>query len=348
LPPSSTPTSSDPGAPSTGTIPAGAAGVGDRFVIASDALRLPAIARLVGGPGTGGGAHARRFVEYATRQQIDIRRLWTELDRDGRPIRSVLIVPNPGRTAVLFAGPAGAPSAAADLGRLIDHACRHEDAARIHLAQALVEPEDATLGAAFLAGGFGRLAELAYLERPVPPRPLPPPDWPGDVRVVPWTDDRREDVVRVLVSSYEDTLDCPGLRGLRDPDDILEGHVRAGVFEPGLWRILEIDGVAAGVAMLNASPGSASIELVYLGLAAAARGRGLGRRLLVEALNGIAGRPEHTVTLAVDLRNEPALGLYRSLGFHQRMRRIAYVRSLRPAAGEAATSDASPVAAPHA
>jgi ribosomal protein S18 acetylase RimI-like enzyme len=326
--------------------PSAAAGADTPFVLAEGDLRLPAVARLVGGPGTGGAAHARRFIEYAARQKIDIRRLWTELDEAGRPVRSALVVPNPGRTAVVFAGPTGGTTGAGRLGALIDHASRHEDPARTHLVQALVEPEDAGLIAALAAARFVRLADLGYLERSTPSRPLPEDPWPADARVVPWDETRREDVLGILLASYEDTLDCPGLRGLRDAEDILEGHRRAGVFEPGLWRILEIDGRPAGVAMLNPSPGSASIELVYLGLAVRARGRGLGRNLLVAALNGVVGRPEHTISLAVDLRNEPALALYRGLGFHHRMRRIAFIRSLRELPDDTSTVEATPAIAP--
>jgi ribosomal protein S18 acetylase RimI-like enzyme len=328
LPPPTTPSSAagDAVPPAAGPIPAGAR---DRFVPAEGSLLLPAVGCLVGGGPDADPAVARRFIAATSRQGIDIHRMWTECDAGGRPIRAVLVVPNPGRTAVFFAGPAAGPADAVGLAGLIDHVAGRLDASEIHLAQALVDPGDTALAAALLGGGFHRLADLGYLERSIPARPLPTAAWPDGVRTTPWHESRREEVIEVLLASYEDTLDCPGLRGLRDPEDVFEGHRLAGAFEPALWRILECDGRAAGVIMLNPSPGSGTIELIYLGLAAAARGRGLGRRLLVDSLNALRGRPEPTVSLAVDLANTPALGLYRGLGFRSRCRRIAFIRSLR-------------------
>ena len=345
MPPPTTPSSAagdavpPPAADPTPTAPADpASGDGDRFVLAEGSLLLPAVGCLVGGGPDADPAVARRFIAATSRQGIDIGRLWTQLGPDGRPMRSVLVVPNPGRTAVFFAGPATGPADAVGLAGLIDHVAGRLDATEIHLAQALVDPGDTALAAAFLGGGFRRLADLGYLERSIPARPLPGTAWPEGVRTTPWHESRREEVIEVLLASYEDTLDCPGLRGLRDPGDVFDGHRHAGSFEPSLWRILECDGCAAGVIMLNPSPGSGTVELIYLGLAAEARGRGLGRRLLVDSLNGLRGRPEPIVSLAVDLDNAPALGLYRGLGFRHRCRRIAFIRSLRTASPD--TSDA--------
>lgn len=306
----------------------------DRFVLAEGPWLLPAVGCLVGGGPDADPAVSRRFIAATSRQGIDLRHLWAETGPDGRPIRAVLVVPNPGRTAVFFAGPAAGPADAVGLAGLIDHVAGRMDPEDIHLAQALVDPGDTSLSAAFLGGGFTRLADLGYLERPIPTRALPVTPWPDGVRTTPWDDSRRSEVIDVLLASYEDTMDCPGLRGLRDPEDVFEGHRLAGAFEPSLWRILECDGRAAGVIMVNPSPGSGTVELIYLGLAAEARGRGLGRRLLIDALNALRGRSEPTISLAVDLANTPALGLYRSLGFRSRCRRVAFIRSLRRESGD--------------
>lgn len=292
-------------------------------------IREAAVERLLGTGGGVGRVQARRFIEYASTQKIAIDRLWTELDARGRPRRSVLIVPNPGRTAIVFGGTEAAARDPKALARLIEHAVAGEDPQACHLVQALVEPDETALARAFEAAGFLRLADLAYLERRLPPEAGPDVVWPDDVSVETWSDGIRSDVIEILRGSYEDTLDCPALRGLRELDDILDGHLAAGVFDPALWRILRIDGAPSGVAMLNPSPASASVELVYLGLAPVARGRGLARRLLQDGMNGLAGRCEHTITLAVDLLNEPAIKLYRSLGFKRRLQRVAFIRPTR-------------------
>ena len=147
-----------------------------------------------------------------------------------------------------------------------------------------------------------------------------------------WSEGRDDDVLRVLDASYEDTLDCPGLRGLRDTADILAGHRGTGAFEPELWTILRVDDEPVGVLLLNRSPSNNTLELVYTGLARRVQGRGLGRLLLRHGLHRVGGRPERAVTLAVDDRNAPAISLYRGEGFRRVLRRAGRLVVVVPGA----------------
>jgi GNAT superfamily N-acetyltransferase len=54
-----------------------------------------------------------------------------------------------------------------------------------------------------------------------------------------------------------------------------------------------------------------------LGVAKDRRGRGIGRALLEAAMGRLAGRDEPRVALYVTVGNDPAVNLYRSLGFQQ-------------------------------
>ncbi len=246
----------------------------------------------------------------------------------------------------------------------------------VDLAQALVEPTETRQRSVFELGGMERLAELSYLERPTPRGQASSPiAWPDDLAVERWdagpdptprpsaagaesaaqappprgTPASRAELIDTLERSYVGTLDCPALAGLRRGDDVLDGHLHSGVFEPTLWTILRFRsgphaGRTAGVCLFNSSPPPAasasgvgaggSLELVYFGLVPEARGRGLGRLLLRHGLDGLRGRRESTVMLAVDDRNAPAHALYREAGFRLRFRRIAFIRSVRGAAGE--------------
>ena len=96
-----------------------------------------------------------------------------------------------------------------------------------------------------------------------------------------------------------------------------------------MWTLLSIDGKIGGTLLLNPASDRQSIELVYLGLAKWARGRGLGRMLLRHGFSLLAGRPERTINLAVDEANSPALSLYRSEGFVPVLRRVAMIRPVR-------------------
>jgi len=144
--------------------------------------------------------------------------------------------------------------------------------------------------------------------------------------------DARRALASLLEQTYADTLDCPGLAGLRRADEILEGHRRGGRFDPSLWTLLRLDGVAAGALLLNAASHLQVLELVYLGLIPSARGRGLGRSLIDHAISIAVARRVRSIMLAVDEENTPALRLYRAAGFRRHARRAALVIPLPPRA----------------
>ena len=207
--------------------------------------------------------------------------MWARLDEAGRIESTVLAVPNPGRTAIVFLSPCTAREQAAEQGELLQFACRELAERDVDLAQVLLPPEDTLPREAFLAGGFVDLAQLSYLERSLARRGrTPPPTWPDDVAAEPYRPALRDDMLMALELSYERTLDCPGLRGLRRTEDILAGHEGTGAFDPALWTLLRLDGAPCGALLFSRSAANDTIELVYVGLAPAARGRGLGRQLL--------------------------------------------------------------------
>jgi ribosomal protein S18 acetylase RimI-like enzyme len=304
-------------------------GVG-RIIRVDAARRLEAVERLVSVTGGGGRAYAERFLEFSRTNAIRVDAMWGTLDAAGRLDAVVLAVPHPGRTAMLFAGPPASRKDVPALASLIDHACNQLATMDTELAQALTEPRDALQRDALIAGGFTQLARLSYLERPLTDAArIPPPHWPEGVSVEPYRESLRAEMIDILQKSYEDTLDCPGLRGLRRTEDILTGHQATGKFQPDLWTLMRVDGEACGGLLLNRSPTSNTIELVYIGLSPPARGRGLARRLLHHGLRLCAGGGERAITLAVDERNDPALALYRGEGFRRVLRRVALIRPLR-------------------
>lgn len=305
---------------------------GGRIVRVESARRRDAIACLVSDGGISDPSRVQRFLEYAHENAVSLDRMWGRLGADDRLLESVLVVPNPGRTAMFFASPATDRASVRSIGEVIDHAVRELDPEHVQLAQTLIDPAEPRQREAFAAGGFEELAHLSYLERPlrkarhVPP----PPSWPDGVELVAFRDALEPELRTILEQTYEDTLDCPNLRGLRKTEDILRGHRSTGQFEAGMWTLLRIDGRGVGALLLNPSPAHKSIELVYLGLAPHARGRGLGRKLLHHGLRQCAQRDERSINLAVDERNAPALKLYGNEGFHRAIRRIAMIRSLCP------------------
>ena len=301
-----------------------------RIVRIGPAGRAEAVARLVGPPGD--EAAAERFLTYAHTNGIRLDGLWARLDATGAMTHSVLCIPSDGRTAMVFASRPGSRPLVGPVAALIDHACRQLESWPLDLAQALLDPAAELERATFVDAGFSDLAMLSYLERPLARATLPPqPVWPHGAEPEPYRGELVGDLERALEASYVETLDCPGLYGLRRTADIIAGHRATGVFEAPLWTILRLHGHPAGAVLLNPFPSHKTVELVYLGLAPEARGCGLGRQLLRHALWLLAPRRERTLTLAVDERNAPALALYRSENMRRILQRVALIRPFHQA-----------------
>jgi mycothiol synthase len=294
------------------------------------AQQRAAIERLLGGQTPGSRQQVARFLRFAEAHQVDLQHLWSRVDERGRIRFSTLIVPNAGRAGLVFFTHPEQEANVTPLAHLIRHAIDHVPRPQIHLFQALLEPEELLERRVLEEAGFTYLADLNYMERALGvEHPTHPPSWPAGVHVHPYHPQQRTELCGILQGSYEQTLDCAGLNGLRDVSDILRGHESAGVFEPDLWRILRVDDAPAGAVLLNPSSDQRSVELVYIGLTRAARGRGLGRMLLQHGLHTLRHRRERSVTLAVDQANKPALSIYQSEGFRVYGQRVAMIRSHR-------------------
>jgi mycothiol synthase len=192
------------------------------------------------------------------------------------------------------------------------------------IAQAVLDESASRLGALDLTrGGMPRVTELLYLERdtkiPLLP-PSPSSENPADpLPQLQWRSfnpAHEAEFRTILQATYASSLDMPELEGVRSLDDVIEGHRATGRFVPERWRLGQVPGEpgAAVVLLLAEVPERDVWEVVYLGLTEAARGRGLGRAAIQQALD--LARPHVSrLELAVDLRNHPATRLYEAAGF---------------------------------
>jgi len=302
---------------------------GARIDRPSPRRRREALAVLLGGqPG-----QVDRFLAYADATGLTLEGLWSVFDGD-ELLASVLAAPSPGRTATLFITSPRADADVSIVSALVDHAARHGRELDVTLVQALVEPGRPRDLAAFERGGMRLIAQLRSLERPRPRRgEIEVPPLPAGVTLETWRDDLSAETIGALDRSYVDTLDCPGLTGLRRGEDILAGHRASGRFDPSMWTVARAaGGPRAGrlvaTCFLNPHPAAGSIELVYLGIDPDFRGKGLGRALLARALDAASRRSERRVSLAVDEANTPALSLYARFGFRGDTVRDALVRAV--------------------
>lgn len=311
------------------------------------ALRPAAVELLLGRGGRVPPEAVERFCRQAPDLGIDLELMAAtrHTTAPDTPTQVCLPVPGAGGTVMLFV--AGLPSGGARPGQdhteraaAIRHAVRTASERRtVKLVQALLEPRETASAPGYEEAGMSRLAELLYLARPlklqesvkhlVSADGVRRPDggaWPAGITVRPLgpedTDERMQRTA--LLASYERTLDCPELAGLRDIDDIVAAHRAVGEYDPAMWWLVERSGKPEGCVLLNRCSLQGCVELVYIGLSPAVRGLGLGDALMRCAI-GVSAGLERELRCAVDSRNTPARRLYDRLGFRDAGRRIAFV-----------------------
>lgn len=277
----------------------------------------------------GDKAAAARFLDYARATTLRLDLVWSLLNEHDEVCGTVLVAPSAGRTAMLFASRPSDGACPEAMGHLLDSAISSLNARDVAIAQALLDPGATEEHLVFTAGGFTQLARLDYLERPIPRfRSIKVPTLGNGVRIEPWDPRDRALMHTLLERSYEDTLDCPRLSGMRRVEDILDGHRASGIFTPEWWHVLWVDDKPQGVLLFNRSADGETIELVYLGVSRGIRGRGLGNTLLRHGLAHLDGAPGRAIVLAVDKENSPAVRLYRRSGFRIAVRRVAFIRQV--------------------
>jgi ribosomal protein S18 acetylase RimI-like enzyme len=219
----------------------------------------------------------------------------------------------PGRTASLCP-PQLVDGEPAQTGvALLRAATERLSAGGIVLVQTLLETDAGADYERFAAAGFEHVCDLLYLASLAKAFPTSPPVC--ELEFVPVHEADMTRLAEILERTYEGTLDCPRLNGVRSLEDVLAGYRSNGVFLPERWLICRHAHQDVGCLLLAEHTGSASWELVYMGLLPEARGMGFGTSLVRYAqwLTGRAGYAR--LVLAVDASNGPAISCYSEAGF---------------------------------
>jgi GNAT superfamily N-acetyltransferase len=283
-----------------------------------------AIRRLVGGdPRT-----AQRVIERIELGSLAIEAIEAMRSPDGGFAAVALAVRNPGRTLGLVLSPLQAPSHRAAAEATVRHLIESVRGSGAFLMQAMFDPSRRVEIGATADAGFRHLARLRFMDGDLARLNRQELPLASSVSIEACGRSDPRELAVLLGRTYIETLDCPGLAGLRRPDDVLTGHRASGRFDPDLWFMLRIDGRPAGLSLLNPNPEAGCTELVYFGLVPEARGRGLATTLLRHSLARIGDHSPARIALAVDDRNIAALRLYRRHGFVPGGLRTALVRPL--------------------
>jgi mycothiol synthase len=235
---------------------------------------------------------------------------------------ALICLPVPGRSALLWP-PGVVEDRRTELeDALLRHACAWLRQRGVKLAQTLLAPEETFLAEPLLRNGFAAVTRLWYMRHDLN-FPLACLNVPSRLNYQTFADNAL--FQRTLLRTYEGTLDCPEVNGVRSIDEVLQGHRAQGAFDPERWWLVREGERPVGVLMMTEMPESGDWEVAYMGVAPEARRRGFGREILLHALCEARAAAVPAVTLSVDARNQPAWDLYRSLGFEPYDQRVVYL-----------------------
>jgi len=247
-----------------------------------------------------------------------------EARRGGRLVGALWCHMQAGRTALLRPPRVVEYEPAETALLLLEAANSYLSAEGAKVAQAILEHESLMDEALLGAVGYRRGAKLDYLMSET--RDFPRERPAQSLAFQPYCAANHRRLVHVVEATYEGTLDCPLLNGVRDIEEVLTSYRATGVFDPARWLIVQHGAEDVGCLLLTDHPETETWELVYMGLRVSARGRGWGTQLVRYAqwLAFMAGRPR--VMAAVDAANGPAVRAYRASGFRKCDERTVFLR----------------------
>lgn len=243
-------------------------------------------------------------------------------------ISGVLPITSAGRTMLLMVPlfVAGPMQMTATRG-LVNQTCELAKADGIKIAQCLVDPDHLAAMQLLENAGFKKIADLMYLQLTPSLTPRKPPVLPEGFGWKSYEPSTHELFARGILGSYEESLDCPTMKGLRSIEDIIAGHRATGQHDPKLWHVvIDPAGAPVGVLLLSKIHNGAALELVYVGIVPGQRGKGIGDALMRKAMEAMAETHAQKLTLAVDAINTPALNLYWRHGMKQAGKKTALMR----------------------
>ena len=210
---------------------------------------------------------------------------------------------------------------------LLKNLCGALRAQGVHLAQALLSPEQGREAELLAGAGFALAARLLYMTATADCFPANAPQLPFAVEDFQAVESGR--LAGLIEETYAGTKDCPHLDGKREVRDVVAGYMEVGEFRAELWKIVRFEGRDVGCLLMNLHPQAKQAEIVYVAVTPEFRGRSFGIALTRYAQWLAKEQGCEQVILAVDAANEPAIRVYAAAGFRPWTEREVWVQSLR-------------------
>jgi ribosomal protein S18 acetylase RimI-like enzyme len=242
----------------------------------------------------------------------------------------------PGKSAVVWP-PQLSQGASGEISMaLLSALDEHLAHAGVALAQVLLEQAAGPAAVLLGAAGYVHAGDLLYMAAEAATFPLQPPAMDLEMETALPDDSAR--LARIVEATYQGSLDCPLVDGLRATADVLDGYRGVGAHRQDLWWLARWQTSDAACLLLADHPSQEQMEIVYLGVTPECRGRNFGLQLTRWAQWQAQQAGRCRLVLAVDAANRPAIAAYRTAGFVAWDQRSVFVRHLRLAAKHVAAS----------
>jgi len=233
--------------------------------------------------------------------------------------------PAPGKIGIVYPASIDADLGANAMAGLYQRLDEFLAARGCKILQAMVDVADPDADTVLRSMNYACLGQIAFLVADNL-RDLPCP-MPAAVRLVAIADAGHLDLPDLVLRTYQGSLDCPEIDGVRAIEDVLDGYRATGVTADRHWQLLLCDDRPAGCLLLGEHK-LHQWELIYMGVEPKSRGCGLGELMVDFAKTYAARHGALAMSLAVDTRNTPALRVYRQRGFREWIRRQVYFKVL--------------------
>ena len=240
------------------------------------------------------------------------------------PTGVLVCLPVPGASALFWPPRSVTDSeAVAREDRLLAEGLRRVRQGGAKLAQAMLAPDEMPLAPALERNGFSHVTRLWYLAHDLNGTPIHR-DTPGRLTYRAYELEQPSLFHTTLLRTYIGTMDCPEVSGVRSVEEVITGHKSQGHFDPNRWWLVFEKAQAVGVCLMTGAPDN-SRDVSYIGVVPEARRRGFASEILYKAFSEAKEAGISRITLSVDARNDPALRLYRTLGFAPYDRREVFL-----------------------
>lgn len=244
--------------------------------------------------------------------------------RDGQLVGAVWAEIQPGRTANVWPPQVAGNRCSEIDAPLLAEMTRFLAASHVRMAQSLLTADATSTAESLRGAGFEHLTDLLYLMSTTAQFPTAPVARALAFEPVQPADEAR--LAATIDATYEQTLDCPRLDGLRDAGDVLTGYRATAHDDTSHWYLVRRGELDVGCLLLARHDEVETWEVVYMGLALGARGAGLGIEMARHAQWLVRAAGGDRLMLAVDAANEPAIKVYAAAGFVTFDRRRVFVR----------------------